>query len=139
MRRNGDISITDRIAEYGGDNGQLTERLHVRLARPADLRIVQGITNAAYAHYLPVLGYPPVPVTDDYRPRINRGEVWLSEVDGGPIGVLVLERHPDHVMIFSVAVVPDHHHKGYGLGLLRFAEEQARGGAWRRCGCAQAW
>lgn len=106
----------------------MTNRLCIRLAQHADLPLVERITNAAYVHYLPVLGYPPVPVTENYRPRIDRGEVWLAEVGGVPIGVLVLERHPDHIMIFSVAVLPEHHRKGYGLALLRFAEEQGR--AW---------
>ena len=31
-------------------------------------------------------------------------------------------------MIFSIAVVPEHHRKGYGIALLRFDEEQGR--AW---------
>jgi ribosomal protein S18 acetylase RimI-like enzyme len=104
----------------------MTNRLYIRLAQHADLPLVERITNAAYANYLPVLGYPPVPVTEDYRPRINRGEVWLAEIGGAPIGVLVLERHPDHVMIFSVAVLPEHHRKGHGLALLRFAEDQGQ-------------
>jgi len=99
----------------------------MRPAEPSDLTDIERITRAAYAQYLPLLGYPPRPVTEDYRPRIERGEVWLADESGEPIGLIVLERHPDHAMIFSVAVSPEHQGEGHGLALLRFAEEEARG------------
>ena len=71
----------------------------LRRATAGDEALVQAITEAAYAQYLPILGYPPVPVTEPYGPRIAAGEVWLLE----DAGLLVIERHPDHAMIFSKA------------------------------------
>lgn len=98
----------------------------LRLAEAADLGAVVAITGAAYAHYTDALGAPPVPITEDYRPRVAAGQVWLLDVDGGPAGLIVLERHADHLVIFSVAVAPKYQGKKLGSRLLRFAEDQAR-------------
>ncbi|TIT04087.1 N-acetyltransferase [Mesorhizobium sp.] len=98
----------------------------MRLARSDDLGDVLSLTEAAYAPYTALLGAPPIPVTEDYAPRIERGEVWLLEGGGEPAGLLVLERHPDHSMIFSVAVAPAFQGKGHGIALLNHADEQTQ-------------
>lgn len=97
--------------------------LTIRPAGPDDLSAIVALTEAAYAPYTELLGAPPVPVTEDYAPRIADGQVWLAEDESGIGGLIVLEEHDDHVLIFSVAAAP----KGQGVGrrLLAFAEEQA--------------
>jgi len=97
-----------------------------RLARPDEAPAVVAITAAAYAPYVPIMGAQPVPMTEDYAPRIAAGEVWMLEEAGKPAGLGVFETHPDHLMIFSLAILPDHHGHGLGRALLRFAEDQAR-------------
>ena len=97
-----------------------------RRASQADLRLVQAITKAAYAEYLPLLDAPPLPLTEDYAPRIGAGEVWLVARDGVDVGLCVLEHAPDHLMIFSLAVMPEAR-GGVGRWMLGFAEDQARG------------
>ena len=97
-----------------------------RLARTTDLATVQALTAAAYAPYTVLLGYPPLPATEDHRPRVEAGQVHLAEVAGTVVGLLVLERHPDHAMIYSVAVLPCRQGEGHGLALLRLAEDEAR-------------
>jgi len=98
----------------------------VRLARPDDLSAVVALTMDAYAPYTALLGAPPIPVTEDYAPRVARGEVWLLEEDSELAGLIVLERHADHAMIFSVAVAPAFQGKKLGIALLDFAEDKAR-------------
>ena len=98
----------------------------MRLARPEDLAAIVALTEAAYAPYNAILEAPPIPVTEDYAPRIANGEVWLLESGGEPAGVLTLERHADHAMIFSVAVSPAFLGKGFGIALLKHADEQTR-------------
>jgi len=100
-----------------------------RKAVAADLPAVVSLTTAAYAPYTALFGAPPIPVTEDYAPRIERGEVWLLENGSELAGLIVLERHADHVMIFSVAVAPAFQGKKLGIALLDFADEQAR--LWR--------
>ena len=98
----------------------------IRLGAAADLPAIVALTAAAYAVYDAVLDAPALPVTEDYAPRIAAGEVWLLEEAATPIGLIVLETHPDHLMIFSVAVAPNQQGRGIGLRLLAFADARAR-------------
>ena len=102
-----------------------------RLAGASDLAAVHALTEAAYAPYTVLLGYPPLPATEDHRPRVEAGQVHLAEVPGTVVGLLVLERNPDHAMIYSVAVLPARQGEGHGLALLRLAESEAR--SWGAC------
>jgi ribosomal protein S18 acetylase RimI-like enzyme len=98
----------------------------IRRALSGDLPAVVALTTAAYAPYTSLFGAPPIPVTEDYAPRIERGEVWLLEEGSKLAGLIVLERHPDHAMIFSVAVAPAFQGRKLGIRLLDFADEQTR-------------
>jgi ribosomal protein S18 acetylase RimI-like enzyme len=100
--------------------------VEIREAKPADLAAVVELTTLAYAPYTALLGGPPIPVTEDYAPRIANGEVWLLKTGGEIGGLMVFERHADHVMIFSIAVSPAFQGKGFGIALLRWMEEQTR-------------
>ncbi|MDX8529598.1 GNAT family N-acetyltransferase [Mesorhizobium sp. VK25A] len=97
-----------------------------RIATPQDLLAVVELTTEAYAPYTAVFDAPPIPVTEDYAPRIERGEVWLLEEDSKLAGLIVLERHSGHAMIFSVAVAPAFQGRKLGIKLLDFADGQAR-------------
>ncbi|MGO8601349.1 GNAT family N-acetyltransferase, partial [Rhizobium ruizarguesonis] len=76
----------------------------MRPASPDDLETIATLTAAAYRPYTELFGAPPNTVTEDYAPRIERGEVWLREVGGKAAGLVVVERHSDHLMLFSIAV-----------------------------------
>ncbi|RRI03558.1 GNAT family N-acetyltransferase [Mesorhizobium tamadayense] len=98
----------------------------LRRALSGDLPAVVSLTTAAYAPYTALFGAPPIPVTEDYAPRNEGGEIWLLEEDTELTGLIVLERLPDHAMIFSVAVAPAFQGRKLGIKLLNFADEQAR-------------
>lgn len=104
----------------------MPERSHIRLASSEDAATIAKLTQDAYAPWTDLLGAAPIPVTEDYEPRIEAGQVWLLERDGEPTGLLVTEAHADHLMIFSIAVGPDYQGLGLGIHLLRFAEDLAR-------------
>lgn len=63
-------------------------------------------------------------MTEDHGPRIGDGDVWLLEQDGDLAGLIVLEREPGCIMIFSVAVSPEFQGRGYGIRLLEWAEKR---------------
>src|SRR6185369_870358 len=54
------------------------------------------------------------------------------DTEAGPIATLVLEPHDDHLLVYSIAVRPEHQGQGHARRLLAFAEEQARS-----TGCAE--
>ena len=64
-----------------------------RQAFADDLDAVVSLTQAAYEHYTPLLGAPPIPVTEDYTPRVERGEVWLLESGADLAGLIVIEHN----------------------------------------------
>lgn len=97
----------------------------MRPARLEDLAAVQSVTEAAYEPYRALLGGPPLPVTEDYAPRILRGEVWLREQDEVVAALAVFERHADHLLIFSIAVAPACQGQGLGIELLKFLDGKA--------------
>jgi ribosomal protein S18 acetylase RimI-like enzyme len=98
----------------------------IRLAGPDDRGAIEALTEEAYRPYTEVFDAPPIPVTEDYRPHIAAGGIWLLESEERLAGVIVLEKEPDHLMIFSVAVSPHFQGRGFGVRLLRWAEERAR-------------
>ena len=90
----------------------------MRLATAADLPRVVAITAEAYEVYEREHGFRPQPLDEDWTPRIADGQVWLH----GDDGVLVIERHPDHAMIYSVALRVSAQGKGLGRTLLDHVE-----------------
>ncbi|MCB9135166.1 MAG: GNAT family N-acetyltransferase [Anaerolineales bacterium] len=99
---------------------------NIRSATPEDAETLTSLTNAAYEKYIPLLGRPPQPMTADYREMATNHPVWLLEWEGQPAGLLVLIPHPDHLLIYSIAIHPDYQRRGLGKTLLAWAEEQAR-------------
>nr|WP_272209719.1 hypothetical protein [Marinicella sp. W31]MDC2875543.1 hypothetical protein [Marinicella sp. W31] len=78
-----------------------------RLERPDDFAAVHELIRRAFTVWLPVLGYPPRPVTEDHAPRIFRGEVLLVWCDDRIGGVVVVKPGPSVDLIYSVAINPD--------------------------------
>lgn len=92
----------------------------------ADLELVVTMTKEAYSPWVASLGGLPLPMTEDYTPRIARQDVWLVERCGEVVAVLVLEPADDHLAIFSLAVAPFHQGQGIGRWMLNAAEQMAR-------------
>jgi ribosomal protein S18 acetylase RimI-like enzyme len=98
----------------------------IRLAEPADADMIREISAEAYVRaYQAAIGAVPLPAAEDYRPRIERGEVWILETAEGPAGVAVLETLPDYLLIYSIAVRPRYQARGHGRALLALADQRA--------------
>jgi len=98
--------------------------LKTRLAKADDLAAVTDLARRAYERYVPVIGREPMPMIEDYAPRIAAGQVWLLE-DEALAGMIVLEERDNTLLIFSVAVTPERQGTGLGQELLAFAEDVA--------------
>jgi ribosomal protein S18 acetylase RimI-like enzyme len=101
----------------------------VRQAVAADLPAVEDVTDAAYRPYVERIGVVPQPMEADHAADVAAGKVFVTEASGGSVvGVvgLVVEAHPDHLFLDSVAVHPDARGRGVGRRLLRFVDARAR-------------
>jgi ribosomal protein S18 acetylase RimI-like enzyme len=97
-----------------------------RRATIADATALNALARAAYAIYVPVIGREPQPMATDWQTLFAQQEIWIVDGPSGPLASLALEVEPDHVVIWSVAVAPEHQRKGLGSRLLDFAEARSR-------------
>lgn len=104
--------------------------MNPRQAAPSDLTSILRVTNAAYARYADRMDQPPAPVLRDHRQEIEAGLVWVL---GEPIvGLIVLVRDGDSLLIENVAVDPPAQGSGLGRRLMEFAERRASESGLRR-------
>ncbi len=97
----------------------------VRPASPADVSAARACVMAAFEHYIARIGKPPAPMLLDFAAEIREEHVWLAEVDGQVVGVLVQYETEQGFYIDTVAVDPTHQGSGIGKELLQFAEQEA--------------
>ena len=100
----------------------------IRQAGPDDIAAIAAVIDAAYRHYIPIIGRTPRPMLDDHAARVARGEHYLIEHGGRAEAVLTLGpgQRTDALHIFNIAVDPSAQGKGLLRHLLAFAEQQAR-------------
>src|SRR5262245_40724092 len=99
----------------------------LRPATPADAPAMQACVDAAYCHYIPRLdGQKPGPMERDYAQEVRDHIAYILEDNGEVIGILVLIRKDDGILLDNVAVHPAYQKQGYGRRLLQFAETTAR-------------
>ena len=85
----------------------------IRLAGTQDLTIIRGIVDAAYRHWFARTGRVPGPVRDDHAQCRADAQLWVLEVNGEIVGLVVLVERPDRQC------------QGYGRQLIAFAEQEA--------------
>jgi ribosomal protein S18 acetylase RimI-like enzyme len=107
------------------------KELTPRPATAADAARLTALARAAYAVFLPITGVEPIPMAADWASVLTDHEIWILDgpPDGaadGPMASLALQARPDHVLIWSVAVAPEHQHRGIGRFLMAFAERRTR-------------
>jgi ribosomal protein S18 acetylase RimI-like enzyme len=99
----------------------------IRPATAADIPAVVALIDAAYRHYIPILGgRRPRPMDDDQQARIAAGELFVLADDGPLLGVVTMAVQADAVHIFNLAVHPDAQGRGLLRRLVGFAEDAAR-------------
>ena len=98
----------------------------IRPATEADADVVTAIAQAAFEHYIPRIGVPPIPMLLDYPAAIRAGKVWVATDDAVVAGFVLLEDEPDALLLDVLAVSPASQGRGLGSLLLTFAETEAR-------------
>jgi len=101
--------------------------MRIRPARSADAIAAQEIAQRAYGVYVERIGRRPAPMDDDYGEKAEQGRLLLADDDRhGIVGIIVLVREPDHLLIENIAVDPERQGMGVGRALLSYAETDAR-------------
>jgi ribosomal protein S18 acetylase RimI-like enzyme len=100
--------------------------VHIRRAESRDLAAIVAIVEAAYAPYVPRMGRAPAPMTADYPALVAAGDVWVGDLDGRVVGVLVIRPAGDALELENIAVHPAQQRRGHGRTLIAFAELRAR-------------
>jgi N-acetylglutamate synthase-like GNAT family acetyltransferase len=98
----------------------------IRPAKPKDVSAIQRIAQLAYQSYIPRIGKPPAPMSNNYHVAVRSGNVWVLDLDGELVGIVVLVPKPDCMLLDNVAVLPERQRSGLGRMLLAFAEAKAR-------------
>src|SRR5690606_14941237 len=63
----------------------------LRPARRQDAAAISRCVLRAYQHFVPRMGRPPAPMTDDYNQVVLRNTVWVADDGLGIQGVVELE------------------------------------------------
>jgi len=98
----------------------------IRRGSEEDVPAIESIVRAAYQHYIPRIGKPPGPMTDNYRAQVASGNVWVLLLDHEIVGLVVLVPEPDYMLLENLAVAPEKQRLGFGRRLIEFAEARAR-------------
>jgi GNAT superfamily N-acetyltransferase len=99
--------------------------VQIRPAIPDDAAAVDDLVQRAYAHYVDRIGRRPGPMDEDYRQKVAEGKVSVAVEGDEILGLIVLAKEPDHLLVENVAVEPERQGQGIGRALLAFAEEVA--------------
>jgi len=97
----------------------------IREALINDVDAVKACVVKAFEIYTSRIGKPPGPMILDFAAEIEARHVWLAELDGQVVGVLVQYETEQGFYIDTVAVLPHLQGTGIGRTLLQFAEGEA--------------
>lgn len=97
----------------------------LRLATAADAEAIGELTREAYAKWVPLIGREPQPMTQDYTWAVAAHRFDLIEADGRLAALIETTPQGDELLIVNVAVRPVFQGRGYGVRLLKLAEQIA--------------
>lgn len=100
--------------------------MDIRLAKTGDLRGVQRCAHAAYGIYVSRIGRRPAPMIADFEDQIDRQLMHVLTDEKQVAGFIVYYRRDNHLHLENVAVDPQFQGLGYGVQLIKHAEQAAR-------------
>ena len=104
----------------------LPDKGPIRAALPSEAEAVRALVERAYAPWVAIIGRRPAPMDDDYPRHIAAGKVFVFDLGGSIVAVVVIETGSEHMLADNVAVDPAHQGAGLGRQMLLFVETRAR-------------
>src|SRR5690349_18333037 len=99
--------------------------MEIRLAQISEAEEVKACVDAAFSHWIEVIGRKPIAMLTDFKPLIEQKKVYLAHIQGELVGVLAMWLDHESLYIDTLAVNPLAQKQGIGQRLLRFAEAEA--------------
>ncbi|MGD9477058.1 GNAT family N-acetyltransferase [Shinella sp. G-2] len=96
----------------------------IRLARPDDEAEIRDCAEKAYARYVAAIGRKPAPMLADFAAEIAAGTVHVAVEGGTFLGFIIFLPDGDHMLLESVAVLPEAAGRGVGKALIAFCEAE---------------
>ena len=103
----------------------MDETVIVRVAGQADAGAIHALTHEAYAKWIEIAGRLPLPMTVDYAEAVKDHRFDL--LYAGDVLAALIETAPEEtqLLIVNVAVRPGFQGRGFGVRLLKLAEDLA--------------
>lgn len=98
----------------------------LRKARDEDREFLWALHTAAMrSHVERIWGWDEADQRERFLAGFDPTGRQIIELDGAPIGVWHVERHPDRVFLSGVEIMPAHQGRGIGSGLVRALQREA--------------
>lgn len=98
----------------------------LRIATADDAEAIGALTREAYAKWVGLIGREPLPMTVDCAQALTRHRFDLLSVGGELAALIETLVEDDGLLIVNIAVRPGFQGRGFGVRLLKLAEELAR-------------
>jgi ribosomal protein S18 acetylase RimI-like enzyme len=104
------------------------EGIRMRPATAADAEFIYHVVETTMRGYVEQIWGS---FSEDYNRKniaetIEAGIYSLIEREGRPIGALAVERHPTHIQLVQIYILPAHQNRGIGTALVRGLAGEAR-------------
>lgn len=97
----------------------------LRRATVDDVTALEKLAADAFGKYVERIGRRPAPIVADYAELVQTSRTWVLRAGDRVVGMLVTQAKADHLYLDIIAIDPVAQGSGYGLRLLRRAEEDA--------------
>ena len=100
----------------------------LRQAAAADADFVYRVVEATMRHYVEQTwgSFSEELSRKGMGALVATGDCAIIEFAGEDIGVLAVKRHPDHIELAQLFILPSHQNRGIGTSILRSIMQEAR-------------